>query len=177
MALGCDNCSCGDCQNMFQAMKMLCLLAGVTDPSPTHVHAAGAIRAATVGGARSAGLEHEIGRIAPGFRADLALLDLKSIAYMPYNSAARQLVYSECGRGVRTTIVDGRIVMRDGVMLSVDEAKLRAELDDLMPAFRRHYAAVEKANRPAIPYLLAAFQRPRSAQCRARSLSAGSLNL
>ena len=49
--------------------------------------------------------------------------------------------------------------MRDGVMLSVDEAKLRAELDDLMPAFRRHYAAVEKANRPAIPYLLAAIQR------------------
>ena len=46
VALGCDNCSCGDCQNMFQAMKMLCLLAGVTDPSPTGVHAADAIRAA-----------------------------------------------------------------------------------------------------------------------------------
>ena len=159
VALGCDNCSCGDCQNMFQAMKMLCLLAGVTDPNPTGVHAASAIRAATIGGATAAGLEHEIGRIAPGFRADLALLDLTDIAYMPFNSAARQLVYSECGRGVRTTIVDGRIVMRDGVMLSVDEVALRAELDDLMPAFRRHYAAVEEANRPAIPYLLAANHR------------------
>ena len=156
VALGCDNCSCGDCQNMFQAMKMLCLLAGVTDPNPTGVHAAGAIRAATIGGARSAGLEHEIGRIVPGFRADLALLDLTDIAYMPFNSAARQLVYAECGRGVRTTIVDGRIVMRDGVILSIDEAALRAELDDMMPAFRRHYATVEEANRPAIPYLLAA---------------------
>ncbi|MCW6511830.1 amidohydrolase family protein [Lichenifustis flavocetrariae] len=156
VALGCDNCSCGDCQNLFQAMKMLCLLAGVTDPNPTGVHAADAIQAATIGGAKAAGLEHEIGRIAPGFRADLALLDLSDVAYLPFNSAARQLVYAECGRGVRTTIVDGRIIMRDGRILSVDEATLRADLDDLMPAFRRHYAAVESANRPAIPYLLAA---------------------
>ncbi len=159
VALGCDNCSCGDCQNMFQAMKMLCLLAGVTDPNPTGVLAGDALRAATIGGARAAGLDGEIGRIAPGFRADLAILDLTDVAYMPFNSAARQLVYSECGRGVRTTVVDGRIVMRDGVMLSVDETALRAELHELMPGFRRHYAAVEAASRPAIPYLLAANRR------------------
>ena len=55
IALGCDNCSCGDCQNMFQAMKMLCLLAGVTDPNPTRVLAAHAVTAATQGGARAAG--------------------------------------------------------------------------------------------------------------------------
>ena len=159
VALGCDNCSCGDCQNMFQAMKMLCLLAGVTDPNPTGVHAAHAIEAATRGGARAAGLEHEIGMIAPGFRADLVLLDLSDPAYLPFNSAARQLVFSESGRAVRTTIVDGRIVLSDGRLTTIDEAALRAELDDLMPTFRRHYAAVEAANRPAIPYLLEANRR------------------
>ncbi len=159
VALGCDNCSCGDCQNMFQAMKMLCLLAGVTDPNPTGVHAVHAVRAATLGGAYAAGLESEIGAIAPGLRADLAILDLADPAYVPFNSAARQIVYSEGGRGVRTTIVDGRIVMRDGRMLTVDEEALRAELDDLMPAFRNRFAAVQAAARPAIPYLLEANRR------------------
>ena len=48
--LGCDKCSCGDCQNMFQAMKMLCLLAAVTDANPTGVHLETAMRAATFGG-------------------------------------------------------------------------------------------------------------------------------
>ena len=159
VALGCDNCSCGDCQNMFQAMKMLCLLAGVTDPHPTGVHAAQAIRAATLGGARAMGLEEEIGAIRPGLRADLALIDLTDPAYMPFNSAARQLVYSECGRGVRTTIVDGRVVMRDGRITTVDEAAFRAELEALMPAFREHFAAVTTANRAAIPFLLDANRR------------------
>ena len=159
VALGCDNCSCGDCQNMFQAMKMFCLLAGVTDPNPTGIHAAQAISAATLGGARAMGLEREIGAIAAGYRADIVLIDLSDPAYMPFNSAARQLVYSECGRGVKTTIVDGRIVMRDGRIETVDEAALRAELVDLMPAFRRNFDAVKAANRPVVPYLLEANRR------------------
>ena len=61
LALGCDNCSCGDCQSMFQAMRMFCLLAAVTDPNPTGVHATDAIRAATLGGAQAMNLEGEIG--------------------------------------------------------------------------------------------------------------------
>ena len=105
------------------------------------------------------GLEREIGAIAAGYRADIVLIDLSDPAYMPFNSAARQLVYSECGRGVKTTIVDGRIVMRDGRIETVDEAALRAELVDLMPAFRRNFDAVKAANRPAVPYLLEANRR------------------
>jgi 5-methylthioadenosine/S-adenosylhomocysteine deaminase len=56
LALGCDNCSCGDCQSMFQAMKLYCLLATVSDPNPTGVHARHAVQAATLGGARAVGL-------------------------------------------------------------------------------------------------------------------------
>ena len=97
--------------------------------------------------------------IRPGFRADLALVDLADPAFMPFNSAARQLVFSESGRAVRTTIVDGRIVMRDGRITTIDEAALRAELDDLMPAFRRDYVAVQAAHSSAVPYLLDANRR------------------
>jgi 5-methylthioadenosine/S-adenosylhomocysteine deaminase len=162
VALGCDNCSCGDCQSMFQAMKMYCLLAAVTDANPTGVHARDAMRAATLGGARAMKLDGEIGAISAGMKADLVVIDLDDIAYQPLNSAARQLVFSETGRGVETVIVDGEVVMRERRITTIDEAALRQELTALMPAFRRDFARVAKASAPVIPYLLAANERLKS---------------
>jgi 5-methylthioadenosine/S-adenosylhomocysteine deaminase len=69
------------------------------------------------------------------------------------------LVYSETGCGVETTIVDGRIVMRDRKLLTIDEAAFRSELEEVMTGFRRDFAAVAKANAAAIPFLLDANQR------------------
>ena len=161
LALGCDNCSCGDCQSMFQAMRMFCLLAAVTDPNPTGVHATDAIRAATLGGAQAMNLEGEIGRPA-GMKADLIVIDLDDVAWQPLNSVARHLVFSEAGRGVETTIVDGEIVMLERKIATIDEAALRDELASLMPTFRRNFASIAEANRPAIPYLLAANERLKS---------------
>lgn len=156
LALGCDNCSCGDCQSIFQAMKLHCLLAAVSDPNPTGVHACNAIDAATLGGARAVGLNGEVGRIREGFRADLTIIDLSDVAYMPLNSVGRQLVYSETGRGVETVIVEGRIVMRDRELLTVDEAQFRAELENIMPVFRKDFESLRSSNSPAIPFLLRA---------------------
>jgi len=162
VALGCDNCSCGDCQSMFQAMKMYCLLAAVTDANPTGVHARDAMRAATIGGARALKLDGEVGAIRAGMKADLVLIDLEDIAYQPLNSAVRQLVFSETGRGVDTVIVDGEIVMRERRITTIDEAALRDELAALMPAFRSDFARIAEANAPVIPYLLAANERLKS---------------
>ena len=159
IALGCDNSSCGDCQNMFQAMKAFCLMAAVADPQPTGIHAAHAIRAATVGGARALGLGEVVGAIRPGMKADMQIVDLADPAYMPFNNAARQLVFSESGRGVETTIIDGRVVMRNRRMVTVDEAAIHAELADLMPKFRQDFARVAAANEQAKPYLLEANAR------------------
>lgn len=147
LALGCDNCSCSDCQNMFQAMKMFVLLAAVSDPRAGPPDAVDALGAATRGGAAALGLAGELGRIAPGMKADLALFDLADPAYVPLNSPARQLVYAECGRGVDTVVIDGAVVMENRVIKTVDEAALRAEIADIMPAFRADAAAVIARNR------------------------------
>jgi cytosine/adenosine deaminase-related metal-dependent hydrolase len=144
---------------MFQAMKLFCTLAAVTDPNPTGVHAVHAIAAATTGGARALGLERMVGAVRAGMRADLCLVDLTDVAFMPRNSVARQLVYSETGRGVETTIVDGRIVMRDRVLLTVDEATFRAELADISERFTRDFNQVAQVNAAAVPYLLDANRR------------------
>ncbi|MGE3936323.1 MAG: amidohydrolase family protein [Rhodospirillaceae bacterium] len=159
LALGSDNCSCSDTINLFQAMKLFCILNAVSEPEPTTMSAAEAVRAATLGGARTARLQDQVGAIKPGRKADLAILDLSDVAFVPFNSAARQLVYSESGRGVETVIVDGRIVMRDRRMQTVDEAALRAEVADHMAAFRRDFSSYVAAAAPAMPHVRAAHKR------------------
>jgi cytosine/adenosine deaminase-related metal-dependent hydrolase len=156
LALGCDNCSCSDCQNLFQAMKLFTLLAGAMDADPTGVLAEDALLAATIGGARALGLAGTIGEVRPGMLADLTLIDLSDLAYLPFNSAARQLVFSETGRGVHTVMVDGKVVLEDGRMTRIDENAFRHELAEVMQAVDRDYAQLVARQGPAVPVLLQA---------------------
>ncbi len=156
LALGCDNCSCSDCQNLFQAMKMFALLAGGMDAEPSGILACDAIEAATIGGARAVGLAGAVGDVRPGMIADLALIDLTDLAYLPLNSTARQLVFSETGRGVQTVLVDGRVVLKDGHLTTVDESTFREELADIMKTVDRDYEQLAARQKPATPYLLEA---------------------
>jgi 5-methylthioadenosine/S-adenosylhomocysteine deaminase len=78
-----------------------------------------------------------------------------TFAPKPPNSVARQLVFSEVGRGVETTIAEGEVVMFERRITTIDEAALRGELPSLMPAFRRDFAKIAEANQHVVPYLLA----------------------
>ncbi len=142
IALGCDNCSCSDAQNMFASLKLFSLLATVSDVMKGPPPSIPALRAATEGGAAAVGLGDVIGRIAPGFKADLTFIDLADPSFVPLNSAARQLVNIEAGRAVRHVMVDGRFVLRDRRVTTVDEAAVFAEVEAVMPNFRRDFAAI-----------------------------------
>src|ERR1700733_12614639 len=124
IGLGCDNCRCSDAQNMFVAMKLFALLAAVSDPIPGPPQAVAALRAATEAGAEGARLGGVLGRIAPGLKADLTLVDTRDPTFSPLNSAARQLVHIEAGRGVRHVMVDGKVVVRDRQLTTVSETKI-----------------------------------------------------
>src|SRR6185503_12089671 len=128
LAFGCDCFSCSDVQNLFQSMKLCCLLASGESPAPGALGAAQALRIATEGGAATAGLARAIGAVRAGMKADFVLLDLADPSFVPFNSAARQLVFSETGRAVKTVVVDGRVVLRDGRITTVDEPALQREL-------------------------------------------------
>ena len=159
LGLGCDNCSGSDVQSMFQAMKTFCLIAAVSEPEPGPGLAREVLHHATMGNARTAGLDKCLGAIRPGFKADLVLIDLKDVAYLPYNSAARQLVYTESGRSVDTVIVDGKIVVKDRKTLTVDEEALRREVADLMRSFNADFDKVLESRKRALPYMLEAHRR------------------
>lgn len=159
IALGCDNCSCSDSQNMFQSMKLFASLAAITHPEPGPPSARDALMAATVSGARTAGLEGEIGALKVGMKADLSILDLSDPSFVPLNSVARQLVFTECGRSVEHVMVDGRFVVRDGRITSIDEAALYEEVAGLMVQLRRDLEAVVARNERMLPYLMEAHRR------------------
>lgn len=153
VGLGTDNCSCSDAQNMFQSMKMFCLLAAASHPHSGRPTAHDALHAATVGSAAALGLADATGCIAPGYRADLVLIDLADPSLQPLNDPVRQLVYSECGRAVRTVMVDGEIVVEHGRTTRIDERALYEEVGRLMPGLRRDLAAILDRNRSFAPYL------------------------
>jgi cytosine/adenosine deaminase-related metal-dependent hydrolase len=159
LGLGCDNCSGSDVQSVFQAMKMFCLLAAVSEPEPGPGLAHEVLRHATLGNARTAGLDGKLGALRPGYKADMILIDLNDVAYLPYNSAARQLVYTEAGRGVESVIVDGRVVIKERKATTFDEDALRREVAGLMRHFIADYDAVVASRKRALPYMLEAHRR------------------
>ncbi len=153
VGLGCDNCSCSDAQNMFVAMKLFTLLAAIGDPIPGPPQAVTALKAATEAGADGARLGNSIGRIAPGFKADLTLIDTRDPTFSPMNSAARQLVHIEAGRGVRHVMVDGKIVVRDRALTAVSETTIYDAVKAVMPEFRRDFATISQRVAKLQPWL------------------------
>jgi 5-methylthioadenosine/S-adenosylhomocysteine deaminase len=124
IGLGCDNSSASDVQSPFQAMKLFALAWGLQSGVAADGAAAQAFRATTVAGARVLGLDGEVGRVAPGFRANLVFIDLADPSWRPLNSAVRQLVYGETGRAVRHVWVRGQMVVKNGSLTTVDETIL-----------------------------------------------------
>jgi len=151
LALGTDNSSCSDAQNMFQAMKLFALLSADAGEK--------AFAAATIGAAQAIGLGAELGRIAAGRKADITLLSLRDPAFAPLNDAVRQLVYTEPGRSVRHVIVDGRLLIDNGRATMLDEDALYADIERLMPALLRDLEAIRKRNEPLMPYVEEARRR------------------
>ena len=102
---------------------------------------------------------HDLGRLAPGCVADIALLDLDTVAFTPLNDLRRQLVFCEDGGSVRYTIVDGRIVYENGRINGVDEAALRRELRELAGDYREQLSRAAAEARRLEPHYRSMYLR------------------
>jgi 5-methylthioadenosine/S-adenosylhomocysteine deaminase len=128
ICLGTDEAIADDCVNMWAVVKLVGLIHNITSVDYQHwPRAAEILDCLLRGGARAMRCPAPIGQIAPGFQADLIMIDLDTLAFTPLNDLQRQLVYCESGSSVRMTMVAGRIVCENGQVNGIDERALRAE--------------------------------------------------
>ncbi len=122
VSLGADGAACNNRLDMFTEMRTAALLQKALH-GPEVLPAARALRMATVDGARALGQDKEIGSLEIGKRADVIVVDLTQSHSSPqHDDVVSALVYSAGSSDVRTTIIDGRVVMRDGELLTLNEA-------------------------------------------------------
>ena len=107
--------------DMVEEMASAARLQKVMRNDPKAISAREVLRLATIGGAQVLGLADKIGTIERGKRADIVLIDLQQAKTQPVYSVESAIVYAASGNSVVTTIVDGRILMRRGKVLTVDE--------------------------------------------------------
>ena len=111
--------------SLFQAMKFAALIQKGFRQDATIITAEKVLEMATIDGARAIGLEKEIGSIEAGKKADLVVLDYENAFMTPIHHPVSAIVYSALGNEVTTVMIDGRFVMRDGVVTGVNEAEVR----------------------------------------------------
>ena len=146
ICLGTDEACTDDAVNMWNVAKLAGLVHKITHPDyRTWPTAKEILHCLIHGGARVLLHEDNLGVIAPGYLADLALIDLNTLTFTPLNDVRRQLVFSENGSSVRTTIVNGTIVYDNGKILTVDEEALKAEARELAREYTSTLAQSDEA--------------------------------
>ncbi len=136
IGLGTDGAASNNDLDMFEAMRVASLLQKVRTGDPRALGAAASLEMATIGGARALGLASQIGSLEPGKRADLIVVSMSAARQTPMYDPVSHLVYTTRGDDVRTTIVNGRVLMRDRKVLSLDEAAVLAEARAWAPKVR-----------------------------------------
>jgi 5-methylthioadenosine/S-adenosylhomocysteine deaminase len=109
-------------QNMVEALKFAALLHKVHTLDPTAITAEPVLEMATIGAARSLGIDQDVGSLEVGKKADVVIADLRRVHAAPVHNPTSALVYAATGAEVETVIVDGRILMERGQILTINEA-------------------------------------------------------
>ena len=129
VALGTDGCASNNDLDLFLEMDSAAKLHKVFSMNPEAVDATTAVQMATINGAKALGLDGIIGSLEPGKRADMIVVDTRSPHMVPMYNPYSQLVYAAKGSDVITSIVDGKVLMenRNLTTLNVDQV-----MDDVL---------------------------------------------
>jgi 5-methylthioadenosine/S-adenosylhomocysteine deaminase len=127
VGLGTDGAASNNDLDMFEAMRQAAFLHKLVAGDPRAVPAPVALEMATMGGARAMGMDKAIGSLEPGKRADLLVVSMASARQTPMYDPVSHLVYVTRGDDVRTTIVNGKILMRDRRVLTLDRRQVLAD--------------------------------------------------
>lgn len=141
IGLGTDGAASNNDLDMFEAMRQAAFLAKHAGKDPTAVSAQAALDMATIGGARALQMDRLIGSLEPGKRADLITVSMDAARQTPMYDPISHLVYTTRGDDVRTTIVNGKVVMKDRLVRTLNRTSVIADANQLAARVR---AAVGK---------------------------------
>jgi guanine deaminase len=129
VGIGTDASNTSDGQNMFEALRLAAYLSRIASPDPARwLSVEEVFRAATEGSAAALGFR-DIGRIEEGFAADIVFLDVRHINYVPLRAPLLQIVFAENGAAVDSVMIGGRMVLEHGRILTIDERRMRDEVE------------------------------------------------
>jgi 5-methylthioadenosine/S-adenosylhomocysteine deaminase len=126
VSLGADGAPCNNRLDMFTEMRTAALLQKVRRGAEA-LPARRALRMATLDGARALGLDGETGSLEVGKLADITVLDLERLHLTPRPDVVSTIVYAAEARDVRTVLIGGRFVLRDGALTTLDERQVLSE--------------------------------------------------
>ncbi len=126
VGLGTDGAASNHDLSMWEEMDTAAKLHKLVTMTPTVVTAGQALEMATIGGARALGMEKEIGSLEAGKRADMIVVDLSAPHLTPMYNLISHLVYAVKASDVTDTIVNGRVLMRNRRLLTLDEEAVKA---------------------------------------------------
>ncbi|MFF4570890.1 amidohydrolase [Streptomyces sp. NPDC001410] len=146
VGLATDGAASNNSLDVWESMALTSLIQKSTEGDPRWLTSRQALHHATLQSARAVGLGGSIGTLAPGRRADIILVDLTGPHTQPVHDLAATLVHSARAADVRTTIVDGRVLMRDRELLTLDVPAVVRELGRRLPALidRSHGRRVQE---------------------------------
>ncbi|HEY2432391.1 MAG TPA: amidohydrolase [Vicinamibacterales bacterium] len=127
VGLGTDGAASNNDLDMFEAMRQAAFLQKLVDNDPRAIPAPVAVEMATIDGARVLGMEKTIGSLESGKRADVIVVSMAAARQTPMYDPVSHLVYVTRGDDVQTTIVNGRVLMRDRKVLTLDARQVLAD--------------------------------------------------
>ena len=128
VCLGTDGCGSNNSLNMFQEMNAAGLVYKGANRKVQCVSAGEVLKMATVNGAKAVGHDGELGVIKEGAIADLILVNLNEPQFIPANNIISGLVYSSKGSEVDTVLVDGKVLMENRKLTTIDETRVYDEI-------------------------------------------------
>jgi 5-methylthioadenosine/S-adenosylhomocysteine deaminase len=131
LGLGTDGAASNNDLDMFEAMRQAAFLAKLATRDPTAVPAQAALDMATIGGATALAMDSAIGSLERAKHADLIAVSMSAARQTPMYDAVSHLVYVTRGDDVRTTIVNGRVLMKDRQLRTLNRATVIAEANKL----------------------------------------------
>ncbi len=131
VSIGTDGPASNNDVDMFSEMSSVAKVHKVVTMDPTVMDAETTLRCATLNGAEALGAEQQIGTLQPGKKADIIVLDLAQPHLTPIYNIASHLVYTARGSDVIHSLINGRLVMENRKLLSIDEQAVIAAMQDI----------------------------------------------